>query len=1190
MKTVKVLQKLLVTAVVAMGLSMGYQAKAQNPVFHPSDTLNPNTTHRPKTADFNNDGAADLVLAHTSTAALEIRISNGNGTFQAPVSVPTVNTVDNFNSFCTGDFNGDSNTDIAVACAGSYSIILGNGNGTFQNAVNTVITFPTYLSYEFASIGAGDFNNDSQLDLALGGNILSGNGDGTFNTHTTNTPVATLEIVEVTDLNNDGNADLVLSKGGNSAIRLGDGTGVFTSSPVPSNMNGVVRVADLNNDGNADLVSFGNNATYVTLGNGDATFQTLTYYPGGLDIEDITIADLNEDNILDIAIADVTGVSVILGNGDGTFEDGWYDYQVPTLRYTVAIARQHILVADFNGDNKADILSGGSGNSLHLMPYQGAVAEPVVAASNLTASNTTSTSTTLNWTNGDGSARIVVARPASPITQAPYNGLPFDGSHSSYFTVGNTYDPYPGDHRVVYNGTGNTTTVTGLDPNTTYHFAVFEYNNENTGNFSNRTTMPNYKTDVFPQVSTSTPVDSQLVFDIQTVTGGSGVPVDVPVTIENFSNVGGFQFDIHYPTSKGTFVSLENVHSSLNGLDSNSYNDLGNGTVRVFWTDPMLNAVSLTDGEQLFTIRLNVTAPSGDTLAITMDNIMVFDNAAGPIAADSDSGLVIVDMLVFRIDPMTAITGTTVDIPVTVNNFLDVSGFQYSIQVPTNKATFVSLDNFNSNLAGLDATSYFDAGNGTINLLWSEPNLSNVSLADGEQLFTIRLQVTTPAVDSFEVHMNNIMVFDNLVNTINAREEVGMITVIDLLNVSGQVYTFDYDPIRDVVLTMDNGSTPATETTGADGRFSFTDLPMATYTLTPAKDINATNGLNVADIILIRRHIMGVQSFSIPYHVIAADLDFSDDVNIADVMVLQSLILQSQTILQKSWRFVPAGFNFPNPANPFSSTFPESIAYNNLSSDQTTQDFVGVKIGDVNDDSNPQAKRSGIETALTLAQKEAFPGSIVSVPVSVDQNYTSIAGWQGTISFDDQVLEFAGVEAGALPVSINNFSFHDTIDAYSFQDTIDYKVNFLYAHPAGQEDMVADDDILFTLQFKVIGGQGSQSAVEINSSGIPTAIFDGNLQRGALKVANGTVEVVDTDIDVFPNPGRLFNMDLLVVEEGPVRVQVIDMLGRTVMSQTATYNSGRHQLQIDAQNWVKGFYVLQLEADGISRSKKLIVE
>jgi hypothetical protein len=63
---------------------------------------------------------------------VDVRLGNGNGTFQAPNRIARgfiANTVG------SGDFNKDGNPDIAASSETSASamIIHGNGNGTFQS-------------------------------------------------------------------------------------------------------------------------------------------------------------------------------------------------------------------------------------------------------------------------------------------------------------------------------------------------------------------------------------------------------------------------------------------------------------------------------------------------------------------------------------------------------------------------------------------------------------------------------------------------------------------------------------------------------------------------------------------------------------------------------------------------------------------------------------------------------------------------------------------------------------------------------------------------------------------------------------------------------------------------------------------------------------------------------------------------
>jgi hypothetical protein len=85
----------------------------------------------------------------------------------------------------------------------------------------------------------------------------------------------------------------------------------------------------------------------------------------------------------------------------------------------------------------------------------------------------------LNWTNGNGSGRIVVASLDTPVTSFPVDG-------ELYFTD-NTFNGassiLSNHERVIYIGNGNQVTVNGLKSNTSYHYAVFEFNG--TGSITN---------------------------------------------------------------------------------------------------------------------------------------------------------------------------------------------------------------------------------------------------------------------------------------------------------------------------------------------------------------------------------------------------------------------------------------------------------------------------------------------------------------------------------------------------------------------------------------------------------------------------------------------------------------------------------------------------------------------------------
>jgi hypothetical protein len=96
---------------------------------------------------------------------------------------------------------------------------------------------------------------------------------------------------------------------------------------------------------------------------------------------------------------------------------------------------------------------------------------PSIVASAPTFSGVTTSSVTLNWTSGNGTSRVVVARQASAVNTSPTGGTDYSVGANAIFGSGTNLGS---GNYVVYAGTGSSVTVTGLTGGQTYHFAVYE--------------------------------------------------------------------------------------------------------------------------------------------------------------------------------------------------------------------------------------------------------------------------------------------------------------------------------------------------------------------------------------------------------------------------------------------------------------------------------------------------------------------------------------------------------------------------------------------------------------------------------------------------------------------------------------------------------------------------------------------
>lgn len=102
----------------------------------------------------------------------------------------------------------------------------------------------------------------------------------------------------------------------------------------------------------------------------------------------------------------------------------------------------------------------------------------------------TGTSVDLHWTNGNGTNRLVSIREASPIAFVPIDGISY--SANANFSSGTAQSD---NSKVVYNGSNNSVSVSGLTPGVIYYTKIYEYGCT-TGN-ENYFTSGNPTTDIF---------------------------------------------------------------------------------------------------------------------------------------------------------------------------------------------------------------------------------------------------------------------------------------------------------------------------------------------------------------------------------------------------------------------------------------------------------------------------------------------------------------------------------------------------------------------------------------------------------------------------------------------------------------------------------------------------------------------
>jgi len=95
---------------------------------------------------------------------------------------------------------------------------------------------------------------------------------------------------------------------------------------------------------------------------------------------------------------------------------------------------------------------------------------PTIQATNFSSSSITNNSMTLSWTRGNGNAVLVIAKAYREV-----NEIPGGANYIASSVFGNGTQLGNGNY-VVYNGTGNSVTLSSLVAGTTYYYAIYEYN------------------------------------------------------------------------------------------------------------------------------------------------------------------------------------------------------------------------------------------------------------------------------------------------------------------------------------------------------------------------------------------------------------------------------------------------------------------------------------------------------------------------------------------------------------------------------------------------------------------------------------------------------------------------------------------------------------------------------------------
>jgi hypothetical protein len=209
----------------------------------------------------------------------------------------------------------------------------------------------------------------------------------------------------------------------------------------------------------------------------------------------------------------------------------------------------------------------------------------------------------------------------------------------------------------------------------------------------------------------------------------------------------------------------------------------------------------------------------------------------------------------------------------------------------------------------------------------------------------------------------------------------------------------------------------------------------------------------------------GTLPFTNPLDFIAADVNKSNTLNTSDVSTVKNALLNNPISLNQfksSWRFVPTNTMFSTPYGTGAFwSFAEKRTYTGISTSQTDQDFVAVKVGDlVTPNFNPALKPApAVPVVFAVPDVALTAGVTVEVPFRCD-HFEDLVALQACFWFNPEVVALDAVLPSAnMPMQVSNFGTWNLAEG---------RLPLVWA-VATAETKVGNPE-LFKLRFRVLQG------------------------------------------------------------------------------------------------------------------------
>ena len=416
--------------------------------------------------------------------------------------------------------------------------------------------------------------------------------------------------------------------------------------------------------------------------------------------------------------------------------------------------------------------------------------------------------------------------------------------------------------------------------------------------------------------------------------------------------------------------------------------------------------------------------------------------------------------------------------------------------------------------------------------------------------------------------------------TLDIRDQTGRCSNTGA-SIAGAIHTYQDKAIEGVEVI----SSIYTEQTQAQGLYAFANMPLdESYEISAYKNDDLLNGVTAIDMVLIQRHIVGRQKIESPYLSIAADVNNDGRISAIDLVVMRNAILgrTNEFTNNTSWKFIDALFDMTNNGL---APYDQTINIEQLDHSISDADFIGVKIGDVNDNAiasslSSNGRSSNPSDYFIIDDQYVTKGEEVSVAIKAKE-INEIEAFQFTMSMPQLI---------AKDVNSDNINISDL-------NIWQYEGGLTMVWHRSDEDTDIESDHLFKLVFIAQQDGRLSELLDINSDITKALIYredemgDISLELQFEEIQKSAQTSTNRLYQNVPNP---FSKETIIGFElsngGETTLSIFDITGTLIHEVRQTFSAGYNEIKIDGQSIKdRGVLIYRLDQGDYSDYKRMVI-